>query len=127
MFIAIMAYHLLCNIEYQMKQKDDYRQWQTIIADLITHQRATIILTDKKDKIHHIRVSGQPDPEHKDIYDKLSVKVNTIDSFSVCSLPETPSLCACCWCLLCAMYTDLCAFAAQKTYTLIYCKKLSAT
>jgi transposase len=76
LFIAIMAYHLLCNIEYQMKQKDDYRQWQTIRADLITHQRATIIITDKKDKIHHIRVSEQPEPEHKDIYNKLGVKVN---------------------------------------------------
>jgi transposase len=76
LFIAIMAYHFLCNIEYKMKQKDDYRQWQTIRADLVTHQRATIIITDKKDKIHHIRVSGQPEPEHKDIYDKLGIKVN---------------------------------------------------
>ncbi len=83
-----------------MKQKDDYRQWQTIIADLITHQRATIILTDKKDKIHHIRVSGQPDPEHKDIYDKLSVKVNTIDSFLFAVYqklrPCVPAAGACC-------------------------------
>ena len=59
-----------------MKQKADYRQWQTIRADLVTHQRTTIIITDKKDKIHHIRVSGQPEPEHKDIYDKLGIKVN---------------------------------------------------
>jgi transposase len=76
LFIAVIAYHLLCNIEYKMKQKDDYRQWQTIRADLVTHQRATIIITDKKDKIHHIRVSGQPEPEHKDVYDKLGIKVN---------------------------------------------------
>ena len=67
LFIAIMAYHLLCNIEYTMRQQNDYRQWQTIKNELITHQRATIILTDKNDNIHHVRVSGMPEPEHKDI------------------------------------------------------------
>ena len=24
LFIAVMAYHLLCNIEYEMKQQNDY-------------------------------------------------------------------------------------------------------
>jgi len=76
LFIAIMAYHLLCNIEYKMKQQDDYRQWQTIRGDLATHQRVTVILTDKKDKIHHIRVSGTPETEHKNIYNKLGIKVD---------------------------------------------------
>lgn len=76
LFIAIMAYHLLCNIEYKMRQQNDYRQWQTIKNELITHQRATIILTDKNDNIHHVRVSGMPEPEHKDIYIKLGVNAN---------------------------------------------------
>jgi len=76
LFIAIMAYHLLCNIEYKMKQKNDCRQWQTIREDLATHQRATVILTDKEDKIHHIRMSGMPETEHKDIYDKLGIKAS---------------------------------------------------
>jgi hypothetical protein len=60
----------------KMKQKDDCRQWQTIRADLATHQRATVILTDKEDEIHHIRISGMPETEHKDIYDKLGIKAN---------------------------------------------------
>lgn len=76
MFISVMAYHLLCNIEYKMKQKDDHRQWQSIRSTLSTHQRSTVILTDKEDKIYHIRVSGQPEPEHKEIYEKLGIKVN---------------------------------------------------
>jgi len=76
LFIAVMAYHLLCNIEYKMKQQNDYRQWRTIKNELSTHQRATVILIDKNDNIHHVRVSGMPEPEHNDIYTKLGVKAN---------------------------------------------------
>jgi transposase len=76
LFIAVIAYHLLCNIEYKMRQKNDYRQWQTIQGELATHQRSTVILTDKQDKIYHIRVSGMPETEHKDIYNKLGIKVD---------------------------------------------------
>ena len=74
LFISIIAYHLLCNIEYQLKQKNDSRQWGTIRDELVTHQRTTVILTDVNDKIHHVRVSGQAEPNHMEIYKKLGVK-----------------------------------------------------
>lgn len=73
LFISIIAYHLLCNIEYQLKQKNDTRQWGSICGELTTHQRTTVIMTDANDKIHHVRVSGQAEPCHTEIYKKLGI------------------------------------------------------
>ena len=73
LFISVLAYHLLISIEYQLCHKEDNRRWSTIREILQTHQRNTIILTDEKDKIHHIRQSGQPESVHREIYNKLDI------------------------------------------------------
>ena len=73
LFISVLAYHLLISIEYQLHQQGDKRRWSTIREILGTHQRDTIILTDEKDNIHHIRQSGQPESAHLDIYKKLDI------------------------------------------------------
>ncbi|MDO9534101.1 MAG: hypothetical protein Q7J85_01935 [Bacillota bacterium] len=54
-------------------KKGDHRRWSTIRKVLSTHDRTTVILTDDQDKIHHIRVSGTPEKEHQEIYEKLEV------------------------------------------------------
>ncbi len=74
LFISVIAYHLLVNIEYNMKQAGDTRRWATIRDVLKTHKRTTVIITDKKQRIHHIRISGQPESDHMDIYNKLKLK-----------------------------------------------------
>jgi len=38
-----------------------------------THRRDTIILTDDRGNIHHIRQTGAPEPVHLDIYIKLGI------------------------------------------------------
>ena len=73
LFISVLAYHLLNSIEYQLKEKGDHRRWGTLREQLSTHQRSTVILTDEYDQIHHIRVSGQPEPLHKEIYRLLNI------------------------------------------------------
>ena len=73
LFISVLAYHLLISIEYQLHNQGDKRRWSTIREELETHQRNTIILTDDKDIIHHIRQSGQPESAHRDIYKKLDI------------------------------------------------------
>ncbi len=73
-FISILAYHVLIGIEYQLSKNEDHRCWKTIRTTLETHQRCTIILTDEKNRVHHIRQSGQPEPVHQDIYEKLNIK-----------------------------------------------------
>jgi transposase len=73
LFISILAYHLLINIEYKMGKANDMRRWSTIREVLSTHQRSTIIITDKKQRVHHLRLSGQPEPCHSQVYNILKI------------------------------------------------------
>ncbi len=74
LFISVLAYHLLINIEYRLSRQDDNRGWKTIRDVLRTHQRTTIVLLGEDRNIHHIRHSGQVEPQHRDIYEKLTIK-----------------------------------------------------
>ena len=74
LFISILAYHLLINIEYQLSRSGDVRKWSTICKILKTHQISTVIIADNKLQIHHIRLSGQPEPCHSKIYDAMKIK-----------------------------------------------------
>jgi transposase len=74
LFISILAYHLLINIEYKMGKANDVRRWSTIRKILSTHQRSTVIITDKKQRVHHLRLSGQPETCHSQIYNILKIK-----------------------------------------------------
>ncbi len=74
LFISILAYHLLVNIEYRLNQSGDTRRWTSICEVLKTHQRSTVIIPDNKQRIHHVRVSGQAEPCHTKIYNSLKLK-----------------------------------------------------
>jgi len=74
LFISVLAYHLLINIEYKMSKADDTRRWSTIRGILKTHQRSTVIIPDKEQRIHHTRISGQPEHCHSEIYRILKIK-----------------------------------------------------
>lgn len=74
LFISVLAYHLLINIERRLREKQDHRKWSTIKTQLSTHRRNTIIFTDSNNEINHLRVSGIPESKHKEIYKLLDVK-----------------------------------------------------
>jgi len=74
LFISVLAYHLLINIERRLRECGDTRKWSTIKKQLSTHQRTTVIFTDSENVINHIRVSGIPEIEHQEIYKLLNVK-----------------------------------------------------
>ncbi len=74
LFISVLAYHLLINIEYKLRQAGDKRRWSKIRQVLGTHQRSTIIIPDKEQRIHHVRISGTPEPGHTKIYEMLKIK-----------------------------------------------------
>jgi hypothetical protein len=67
LFISVLAYHLLNLIECELRDSGDHRRWYTIKDVLSTHRRTTVIMTDDEDQIHHIRCSGVPETEHKEI------------------------------------------------------------
>jgi len=77
LFISVLAYHLLINIERRLRECGDARKWSTIKKQLSTHQRTTVIFTDSDNVINHIRVSGMPEIEHQEIYKLLHVKDTT--------------------------------------------------
>lgn len=78
LFISVLAYHLLINIERRLREKNDHRKWSTIKTELSTHRRSTIVFTDLNNEINHLRVSGIPESNHKEIYKLLEVKDPTV-------------------------------------------------
>jgi len=74
LFVSVLAYHLLASIEHTLRLNGDHRRWSTIRDQLSTHQRNTVIFTDAHNNIHHVRVSGVLEKEHREIYRLLGVK-----------------------------------------------------
>ncbi len=73
LFLSILAYHMLTHIEYRLKEAGTNMRWQTIREDLATHQRSTVIWTNKKKETWGKRVSGTPEIRHLQLYGKLGV------------------------------------------------------
>ncbi len=74
LFISVLAYHLLIAIETRLRENQDSRKWSTIKKVLSTHTRNTVILQGEGGVVYRIRVSGQPETDHREIYRKLKVK-----------------------------------------------------
>lgn len=74
LLISVLAYHLLITIERNLREKGDCRSWGTLKKQLATHQRITVMLTDAKKRIHHLRLSTTPESIHQEIYRLLNVK-----------------------------------------------------
>jgi transposase len=74
LFISVLAYHLLICIEQKLAECGDHRSWATIRKMLSTHQRSTVVMTGADGRIYHIRVSGNPESVHQEIYRILAVQ-----------------------------------------------------
>ncbi len=73
LFISVLGYHLLSQIELSLRQHGDKRRWSTIRDELFTHTRSTMILTNDKGVVFHLVHSGTPETNHKQIYKTLGV------------------------------------------------------
>ena len=74
LFISVLAYHLYSAITLTLSEAGDTRSISTVLTQLKTHSRLTVMLTDKKAQVHHLRISSSPDPVQRKIYDILGVK-----------------------------------------------------
>lgn len=74
LFISLLAYHLLNSIEGTLSDNGHNRRWSTVKDELSTHQRTTVVVMDEDNDMHHIRVSGQPESSHREIYKLLDAK-----------------------------------------------------
>ena len=61
-------------IERTLRDHGDTRSWATILNELSTHQRSTVSLRDDKGDVHQVRLSGNPEPVHQEIYRILEVQ-----------------------------------------------------
>lgn len=75
LFISVLAYHLLISMEYRLRKKGSNVSWKTARDILSTHQRQTVMMTNKESEIIHVRVTGTPETAHKEIYQALEVNV----------------------------------------------------
>ena len=73
-WIAILAYHLLCWIQETLRESGDNRRWGTIRRVLQTHCYTTIVVPTKGGKTYRMRKAGEPEELQKSIYQKLDVK-----------------------------------------------------
>jgi len=73
LFLSILAYHMLINIEHRLKAAGESMRWHTLREHLVSHQRSTIIWTNKEKETWSKRVSGTPEMRHLQIYGKLGV------------------------------------------------------
>ena len=74
LFISVLAYHLYSAITMTLTQAGDTRSISTVLTQLKTHSRLTVMLTDDKAQIHHLRISSTPNPAQRKIYEILGVK-----------------------------------------------------
>jgi len=74
LFLSILAYHMLINIEHRLKAVGESMRWHTLREYLASHQRSTIIWTNKEKEIWSKRVSGTPEMRHLQIYGKLGIR-----------------------------------------------------
>jgi transposase len=75
LFISVLAYHLLISMEYRLRRKGMHTSWKTAREILSTHQRQTVMMTNDKSEIIHVRVTGTPESAHREIYHALEVNV----------------------------------------------------
>jgi transposase len=74
LFISVLAYHLLAVIERKLGESGDCREWKTIRRVLSTHTRSTVSIVGADMGVHHIRISGEPEDVHREIYEALGAK-----------------------------------------------------
>ena len=73
LFISVLAYHVLAAIEFSLAKAGDNRSWETIRLIMKTLSRGTIILAERGDTAHHIRVTTIPEFPQKEILKSLGI------------------------------------------------------
>ena len=67
------AYHLLVAIEKMFLDRGIHTSWDTLRAQLTTHQVVTVILPASNGDVLKIRKAGRAEPIHKQIYQTLGI------------------------------------------------------
>ncbi len=74
LFLSILAYHMLRNIEYRFAEHGDAKRWSSLKETLSTHQRSRLTWADSEGGKWFKHLSATPEVKHNDIYFKLNVR-----------------------------------------------------
>lgn len=72
-FISVLAYHLLASIQRELKKKGIRNHWSTVRMLLARQNRSTASITNDKGQRIHIRLTGDPEPFHLEVYRALGL------------------------------------------------------
>jgi hypothetical protein len=65
---------MLATLENLLTREGDTRTWATLRDVMSTLTRSTVVMRDDKDSIYNIRVTGETEDVHQDIFNKLCIK-----------------------------------------------------
>jgi hypothetical protein len=73
LFLTVLAYHLLATIENLLSRHGETRTWGTVRDVMSTLMCGTVSMRDDQGATYNIRLSGEPEDEHQEIFDKLDI------------------------------------------------------
>ena len=73
LFISVLAYHLVHNVRYRLKQSQIISSWSQLRNQLEGQTRATVSMQCRDDQTVHIRKSTRPEPRQQEIYKALEI------------------------------------------------------
>ena len=73
LWITILAYHLIQDITYRLKQNEIRDNWESIRISMASRVRVTTQIQTDDNKILYIRTTTSPEPHHKKIYTALHI------------------------------------------------------
>jgi transposase len=77
-FLCVLAYHLLISIEKMFRDAGVHTSWDTLRAQLSTHQVVTVVLPTTTGKTVKIRKGTTPEPTHREIYATLKIPLEVM-------------------------------------------------
>jgi len=77
-FLCVLAYHLLVAVENTLLDKSVHTSWRTVRETLETHQVCTVVLPTDRGAVLCIRRGSTPEPEHRQLYELLSVPLEVM-------------------------------------------------
>lgn len=73
LWITVLAYTLIHNLLYQLREEGVRSEWETIHAQMQTRIRVTMIAKTREGKVLRVRTTTKPEVSQKRIYEKLQM------------------------------------------------------
>ena len=74
LFLSILAYNMLINIEHRLKACGEHSRWHVLRELMGTHRRSTICWQNEQGETWNKRLSSSPEARQLQIYGKLQIK-----------------------------------------------------